>query len=261
VTMRDVGGLDEYGEGSAGSGGFEDPIVEKINADPTTDALRMIGDPSKLPEIQEKTARLIDPSGNLPVTAANAVAYEGLDKALRDKLIGAQRGTGNVAGKGRDGQPGVGPGGSGANSTLGRNMRWTLRFKVSSGRDYLKQLETMRATLLIPVPGTEQCLLIENLSNPDNRRVVGTAQLGAYAGLLKFADSRRDAVGGVAGALGLDFTPKTFFAVFSKDFEDDLAGKETRYANRRAEDIEETIFKVTVRGGEYTLVVEEQKLR
>jgi hypothetical protein len=262
MKMMDVGGLDDFGDGSAGSGGREDPIIEKkLNEDPATAAIASLANPNDLPQIKEKTIKLIDPTGNLPITAANAAAYEGLEKAVREKLLGAQRGTGNVPGKGPDVTPGSGPGGTGANSTLGRNMRWTLRFKVSSGRDYLKQLETMGAKILVPMPGTEKCLLVENLSRLENRRVVSGNELGVYADLLKFADSRRDAVGGIAGALELDFTPKTFFAVFTKEFENELARKETNYANRRAEQIEETIFKVTVRGGEYTVVVDEQKLR
>jgi hypothetical protein len=261
VRMMDVAGMDEFGDGSAGSGGRDDPIIEKMNVDPATAAIASLANPSDLPQIKEKTIKLIDPTGNLPITAANAAAYEGLDKAVRDKLLGAQRGSGDQPGKGHDNTPGAGPGGTGANSTLGRNMRWTLRFRVNSGGDYLRQLETMGATLLIPMPGTEQCLLIENLSNRGNRRVVGKDQLGVFADRLKFADSRRDAVGGVAESLALDFTPKTFFAVFSKDFENDLARKETNYANRRAEQIEETIFRVTVRGGEYTIVVDDQKVR
>ena len=246
MKMMDVGGLDDFGDGSPGSGGREDPIVEKMNQDPATAAIASLANPADLPQIKEKTIKLIDPTGNLPITAANAAAYEGLEKAVREKLLGAQRGTGNTPGKGPDVTPGSGPGGTGANSTLGRNMRWTLRFKVSSGRDYLKQLETMGAKILVPMPGTEKCLLVENLSRPENRRVVSGNELGVYADLLKFADSRSEAVAAIAQALELDFTPKTFFAVFTKELENDLARKEANFANRRPEDIEETVFKVTI---------------
>ena len=66
---------------------------------------------------------------------------------------------------------------------------------------------------------------------------------------------------GVAGAVGLDFTPRTFWAFFPKSLEDELARKETGYRNKRADDIEETIFRVTVRGGRFELVVDEQKMK
>jgi hypothetical protein len=261
VKMMDVTGMDEFGDGSVGAGGRDDPIIEKMNEDPATAAIASLANPSDLPQIKEKTIKLIDPTGNLPITAANAAAYEGLDEAVRKKLLGAQRGTGPGVGKGSDTTPGAGPGGAGANSTLGRNMRWTLRFKITSGRDYLKQLETMGAKILVPMPGTDKVMLIENLANPGNTRILGPDQLGGYADLLKFWDGRRDAVGGIAGALALDFTPKSFCAVFTKDFENELALKETNYNQKRPDEIEETVFRVTIRGGEFTVLVDEQKLR
>ena len=42
---------------------------------------------------------------------------------------------------------------------------------------------------------------------------------------------------------------------------EELARKETNYRNRRAEDIEETIFRVVVRGGNYELIVDDQKVK
>jgi hypothetical protein len=264
ISEGQIDGLDEFGMGSAGSGGVADPLVERMNVDPATAAIESLADPSKLPEIKEKmqqTIKLIDPTGNLPITSANAVAYEGLDKAVRDKLLGAKTGAGNQPGKGFDGSKGSGPGGTGADSTLGRNMRWTLRFKVSSGRNYLDQLQAMGAKILIPMPGTDKCMLIRDLGNPDDRRVANPDELGEYGGLLKFWDSRRDAVGGVARTLGLDFSPKSFCAIFSKDFEAELARKETNFRSRRPEDIEETVFRVSVVGGRYEVVVDEQTVR
>ncbi|MCE9567618.1 MAG: hypothetical protein K8U57_36925 [Planctomycetes bacterium] len=261
VKTMAVGGMDDLGDGSAGSGGKEDPLIEKMNIDPATAAEQSLADPSKLPEIKEdikQTIKLIDPTGNMPVSASNAAAYAGLDKAIRDKLLGAQRGAGNEAGKGTDGTKGTGPGGTGSNSTLGRNMRWTLRFKVNSGRDYLDQLKAMDAQLLIPIPGTDKCIHIKDLNDPSSQKTVDPAQFGD---LLKFVDSRADAVNGVIGALGLPSGPRSFCAVFTKDREAKLAKMETSYRNRRAEDIEETIFKVTIRGGEPEIVVDEQKVK
>jgi hypothetical protein len=119
----------------------------------------------------------------------------------------------------------------------------------------------MGAKVLIPMPGTDKCVLVEDLGNTDNQRVVGKDELGPYGGLLKFADSRRDAVGGVARTLNLDFSPRTFFAIFSKEFEAELARKETNFRSRRPEDIEETVFRVSVVGGRYEVVVDEQTVR
>jgi hypothetical protein len=138
-------------------------------------------------------------------------------------------------------------------------MRWTLRFKVTSGRDYLDQLRAMEATLLIPMPGTGQVVLIESLDRPDAKRVVSSDQLGRYAGLMQFHDVRRDVVNSVAETLGLEFRPTSFCAVFTKKREDELARMETAYRNRRPEDIEVTVFKVTVRDNKPEVFVDEQK--
>ena len=67
-------------------------------------------------------------------------------------------GSGDEAGEGYDGSAGKGPGGSGADSTLGRNMRWVLRFKVTGGRDYLDQLKSMRRGAPLPAAGRHEAV-------------------------------------------------------------------------------------------------------
>ncbi len=263
MKMMDVTGLDT-GDGSAGSGGTDEPVIKSDADSIQKSILDSLPDPTKVLEIKEeirKSIKYIDPTGNLPITDGNAAALSKLDETVKKKLLGGRQGAGNEAGTGADNSKGAGPGGTGANSTLGRNMRWTLRFKVNSGRDYIDQLHAMGAKLLVPMPGTTKCVLIENLDNPKGQRIISANELGPYADLLKFADSRREAVGAVAGTLGLDFTPETFFAVFTKEMEADLARKETNYRNRRAEDIEETIFRVIIRGGVPDVGVDEQRPR
>lgn len=260
VKNMAVAGMDDFGDGSAGSGGKEDPLIEKMNVDPATAATESLADPNKLPQIEDvkQTIKQLKDIGDIPVSASNAAAYAGLEKVIRDKLLGANKGAGNEKGKGFDGSKGTGPGGTGANSTLGRGLRWTLRFKVTSGRDYLDQLRAMKAKILVPVPGTDKCILIEDLNNPTVQRTVDPAQ---FASLLQFVDSRPEAVNGVLGALGLNVNSRVFCALFSKEQEDRLAKMETSYRNRRAEDIEETIFRVTVVGGEPDIRVDEQKVK
>ncbi len=51
---------------------------------------------------------------------------------------------------------------------------------------------------------------------------------------------------------------KAFWAFFPSNLEEELARKEKGYRNRRPEDIEETIFRVTVRGGQFTIEVDDQ---
>ncbi len=264
VKLVNLAGLDDEGEGSSGSGGIDDPIVRTDN-DPVRSAIDSLPDPSKLPEIKEnlrQSIKYLDPTGNMPISDANAAAYQGLEESLRKKLLGARQGSGNEKGSGYDGSAGKGPGGTGADSTLGRNMRWVLRFKVNGGRDYLDQLHAMGAKLLIPIPPeNSKCIMIEDIRNPGNQRVATDGDLSAMAAQVKFSDTRPGVVREVAAALGLDFTPKTFWAFFPKNVEEELARKETQHRNRRADDIEETIFRVAVRGGAFEILVDEQKLK
>lgn len=257
-----VGGLDDSGEGSAGSGGNPDPDLIK-DVSPEQNTKSILPTPQAIADAKENIKKIVleDPSGQMPVAAPNAAAYSQLDESLRKKLlgIGSQKGSGPGAGRGDTGEAGNGPGGTGADSTRARGLRWVLRFKVANGRDYLDQLRSMGAEILVPIPpGEKECLLFPDLNKTDVKRTATDADFRRLAGKIKFSDTRRDAVFGVAGALGLDISPKTFWAFFPKELEDHLARLETGYRNRRAEDIEETIFRVTVRGGTYEFVVDEQ---
>jgi hypothetical protein len=262
VKLVALDGFDDSGEGSAGSGGVEDPFI-KADGDPDK-ALDSLVDPSKLPEVKEnmeKTIKYLDPTGNLKVSEANAAAYSSLNEAVRKKLLGQRQGAGNEKGSGFDGSKGTGPGGTGSDSTLGRNMRWVLRFKVESGRNYLEQLKAMEAELLVPYPNSEKCVLIQNLDNLSDQRTATDEDMRRLSNKVKFSDGRREAVRAIAQTLKLDFTPGSFWAFFPRKIEEKLAQKETNYRNRRAEDIEETIFSVRVTGGEAEFVVEEQKIK
>lgn len=257
-----VGGLDDAGEGSAGSGGNPNPDLIK-DVSPERSARDILPTPQAIADAKEDIKKIVleDPSGQLPIAASNAANYSMLDESLRKKLlgIGSQKGSGPGAGKGDTGQDGTGPGGTGADSTRARGLRWVLRFRVANGRDYLDQLRAMGAEILVPLPpGEKECLVFPDLKNPEMKRVATDADFKRLAAKIKFSDTRRDAVVGVAGALGLDVTPKTFWAFFPKELEDHLARLETGHRNRRSEDIEETIFRVTVRGGNYEFVVDEQ---
>ena len=177
-------------------------------------------------------------------------------------MLGHRQGSGPGEGKGNDGSQGKGPGGTGADSTLGRNMRWVLRFRVDSGRNYLEQLKVMGAEILVPYPNnSDKCLLFSNLSNLNERKDAGDDDMRRLSNKIKFSDSRREAVKAVSQTLALDFSPTSFWAFFPKGIEDELAKKETSYKNRRAEDIDETIFRVKVNDSSYEFIVDEQKLK
>src|SRR5579883_391005 len=261
LQLVQVGGLDDAGEGSAGSGGQEDPTLER-DVDPIKYAERAFATPEALKDAKENLKQIVldDPSGSLPIAAPNAKSYSDLDETIRKKLlgVGGRKGEGNQPGKGFDGSAGTGPGGTGADSTRARGLRWVLRFRITSGSDYIDQLKAMGAEILVPLPpDNKKCIIVRDLSNP-SPKVATEADLNRLAGKIQFSDNRPQPVREVLAALGVEAPgqPKAFWAFFPNSVEEELAMKEKAYRNRRPEDIEETVFRVTVRGGSFSFVVD-----
>ncbi len=264
LKLMQVGGFDDAGEGSVGSGGQENPDVIK-DVDPIKAAEKSFATPEALADAKADLSKLVleDPNGKIPISAPNAQAYKDLDESLRKKLlgIGGQKGSGPGDGSGFDGTPGKGPGGVGADSTRARGLRWVLRFRVAGGKDYVEQLQAMGAEVLIPLPPDDKnCILIRDLSNPGGQTVASDADLKRLARKIQFSDNRPAQVRDVLATLGVNAPgqPKAFWAFFPKNLEDELAAKETNYRNRRPENIEETIFQVTIRGGKFDITVVDQ---
>jgi hypothetical protein len=245
VKLVNLEGMDETGSGAVGSGGTEEDPFFKADGNPDTGPMS-IADPT-LP-------------GKLPIPDANRKASDDLAR-LQQKLLAARQGAGSQNGSGTDNSQGNGPSGTGADSTSARNMRWVLRFKVKDGQDYLDQLKAMGAEILVPIPDSEKCILIADISKPKEQKTASDDDLKRLAKKIKFSDSRPEAVKSVCKTLGLDFSPKAFWAFFPSDIEEEVSKKELNYRNRRSEDIQETIFRVVVKEGKYEIVVEEQKIK
>lgn len=261
--VPEMGGLDDEGSGQAGSGGQTDPLKEGKPSSLGQDIA--LPDPNQMLDMKEKirdAIKIDDAAGELPpISPRNVKAYSDLDKALLDKLMnqGARKGAGPGAGTGSDASQGAGPGGTGASSTRARSLRWVMRFRTSDGSDYVAQLAGLGAVILVPLPpDNKDCLYFPDLKNPSNHRRATDSDLSGLAGQIKFSDTRPDSVRGVCGALGVTEPARSFWAFFPKGLEDQLAAKETGYRNRRPEDIEETVFRVIVRGGSYEIVVDDQ---
>lgn len=258
VKLVNLQGFDESGEGSAGSGGVDDPTF-KSEGDPLDAPDKSLLDASKLSEVKEKLKEYMDPSmGITAIAPENAQKLDALSDSIKKKLLGAKRGAGSEKGSGYDGSQGKGPGGTGADSTLGRSMRWVLRFTVAGGRDYLEQLKTMSAILLIPEPGTDKCTFIEDIKNPRNQRIASDDDMRMLGDRIKFGETRPSEVKAIAQALGLEFTPKSVWAFFPKELEEELTRKEKSFRGRQPDDIEETVFTVRVRGGNVDIRVDSQ---
>jgi hypothetical protein len=217
LELAAVGGLDDAGEGSAGSGGKEDPDVIK-DVSPERTAKDLLPTPQALADAKENVKKIVldDPSGNIPISSANAAAYSQLDESLRKKLlgVGSNKGAGPGAGRGDDGSAGTGPGGGGADSTRARGLRWVLRFKVANGRDYLDQLRAMGAEILVPIPpGEKDCLLFPDLNNTGTKRMATDNDFKRLGSKIKFGDTRRDAVAQVAGGARAGCHPEDVLGV------------------------------------------------
>ncbi|OWK38351.1 hypothetical protein [Fimbriiglobus ruber] len=260
------GGEDDAGDGSPGSGGVSDPLA-KGESTPLKTALEKLPQYQELPEVEKQireSVTLDDPNGTTAVPEEKAKSYAALNDDLRKKLLGVgqQKGEGPGAGKGNTGQEGAGPGGTGASSTRARSIRWILRFRTASGRDYVDQLRSLNAVILVPVPPDNKAAhIFRDLVNPRPGTMVTEAELARLSNQIQFSDPKPESVEGVRRVLGLDFVPNAFWAFFPKDLEAELARLEVTYRNRRPEDIEVTYFQVTIRNGQYQLVVDEQRAK
>jgi hypothetical protein len=264
VPITLYNGEDPFGAGSSGSGGDPDPVAKGFTP-PTPETLEKFKPQIPIDELKNQmneTIKVDAPNATINIPEDQAAVYSSLDKELRDKLIGSRKGQGPQQGKGFDGN-GTGPGGTGADNTLARSMRWVMKFNVRDGRDYVSQLALLRATLLVPIPpSNKQMMIFEDLKNPQPGRIASDSDIDRLSRQMRFSDVSDEAVKEVCKALGItSFTPQAFFAFFPKDIEDDLAKKERDYRRKRAEDIEETKFRVTVRGNSFEIVVYDQKMK
>jgi hypothetical protein len=260
VSITNLGGDDDAGVGSIGGGGQENPIQ---TGEPTPADLARPELPQDLNQVKEELAEKlkIDPTDNIPIPDNVAAAFGALDKELQDKLTGAQKGRPGGSGKGDD-VGGTGVGGTGADSTRARGLRWVLRFKTTSGRDYLAQLKAMKAIVMIPVPpDNKKMIIIRDPGNPRTDEYATDADIAAQGNKIQFQDVRKESNEAIAEALRLPRVPSAFWAFFPKGLEEEMSRMEVAYQNKRAEDIKETIFQVIVTGGEARLKVVAQRLK
>ena len=262
IPIMMVDGEDEKGVGSAGSGGVPDPIVRGMTA-PTPEDFAKFNLPS-LPDakqIYEDQIKAESPNADIKLPDHEVAALSQLDAALRDKMlgIGQQKGDGNSTGRGSSGQVGDGPGGFGSDSTRARSMRWVMRFQIQNGRDYLRQLAILKATVLIPIPpANKEMMIFKDLTTGAPNRQATSAEIDELSRQMRFCDITSKAVAEIAQTFHLSFTPQCFFAFFPKDLEARLARDEENYRGRKAKDIEETIFKVTITDGSFEIRIVDQ---
>jgi hypothetical protein len=262
-----IGGDDDSGLGEAGSGGKENPITLGENAAMREDLKNILPNLDQtLPQVKDdirKSFEFENPNSNIAISDEKLAPIASLDEAIQKKLlgIGQKKGNGGANAEGDEGT-GKGKGGTGADSTRARSLRWIMRFKTASGRDYLNQLSSLGAEIVVPLPPqNKQAYLFKDLANPKPGTNMTDNDWNRLAGQIQFSDYSPKSVREVSESLNLDITPKLFLAFFPKDFEEKLSRMERGHQNRRTEDIEETVFEVIFRGGKYEMVVASQKLK
>jgi hypothetical protein len=260
-------GDDDSGVGTEGSGGVENPITIGDNTAMKEDLQKIVPNLDQtLPQVKEELKKIFDadnPNSSTPISDDKLAPLLALDEKLRDKLLGTgqKKGSGGPNAQGDQGN-GQGSGGTGADSTRARSLRWIMRFKTAGGQDYLNQLSYLGAEVVVPLPpDNKQHYLFKDLANPKPGTMTTEKDWDRLAGQIQFSDYTRKSVLEVSQALNLDFTPKLFLAFFPRELEDRMSRMERGHQNRRSEDIEETVFEVIVRGGKYEIVVASQKLK
>jgi hypothetical protein len=255
---------DGDGDGSPGSGGGS-PMSESVPKEERFE----IPQPSPQSKLEEVREKIVAWSPDMKVDAdmlevmAHSPLVDKLNK-LNDRLRkdlfkgeGDKKGQGPAAGNAGGNSDRAGTQGTGASSSQGRTLRWTLSFTTQNGRDYLAQLASLKASVLFP-RGNGKAIILRDLNNPTKREEVREI---ANIKEMFFVDDRVDSVLSMARAVDLDFSPELFIAFFPREVEEELAAKERAYRNRKEEDILSTTFRIVVRGGEYVITVTEQKAR
>lgn len=267
ITLVDMGGFDEQGNGSPGSGNNADPLKIGEMA-PSVQDYEALALPTDLPTVKDQIQKQIaleNPLAAIQLSDEKAAELALLDQSIRDKLLGVgqKRGSGGSTGTGDSGQTGNGPGGFGADTTRARGLRWVIRFRTASGQDYLDQLRSMGAIVIVPVPPDfkTRMHIYRDLKNPTPGVVMTAEDWDSLSNQIRFCDFKQESGRQISEALGLPFTAPFFWAFFPKGLENELARMETSYQNRRAEDIEETVFQAVQRGGSYELQVARQTLK
>ncbi|HEY2783910.1 MAG TPA: hypothetical protein VGJ05_02960 [Fimbriiglobus sp.] len=255
-------GLSLFGEGSPDAAGVADPAKQSELS--RTKAI----EPTKpLPPLEGRNPNspinVGPPEIHLDTPGNFSRDYQLLDEALRNRLLGQSPGNQPAAGSSAGPQKKAESRGTGADSATGRSLRWVMKFNVRNGQDYVSQLGVLKASIIVPVPlDNKKMMLFDHLRNPKPGQIATEKDIDRLSKLVRFSDSSDEAVKEISKALGIkEFVPKTFFAFFPREFEEELARKEKEYQGKKPEEVEETKFRVTVKRDKYTIEVVEQKLK
>ena len=266
VPVRTVAITSGDGDGAPGDGSGggepkenidpnEQPALPKINV-PTPELKRtFVSVKEWVPEIKD------DPEAQAALVDSEPFKrLSGLSEDIQKKMLAGTSGKvgkGNNEGEGLGNSGKKGPGGPGS-STGERSLRWTLSFSTRDGRDYLNQLQALKATIIIPQPPDfKSAFVIKDVNQPEVREPFN----GNPNGQMFFVDDNPESIAKVSAALNLNFAPPQFAAMFPKEVEAELARLERSYRGRKESEIGGTTFKILIVGGKYQITVIDQKVK
>lgn len=251
VTILEVGGLDDEGEGRAG--GDLSPAIEGESNPFDQAAQEVPPDPTlPVPKDPNQKVPLEDPNGSQALKEATAALNAQTNQ--NNKKIGAQKSQGN--------KTGVGPGGTGNDDKWKRGHRWRIRLKFEDNREYVQQLASAGAVIFVPdAVGSKAGTLFPDMNNPKVSRPANETGDPIFSGRLGMYEEDPKKVRTFLDFLGFTGRSTTYGVFFPKEFQEDLARKEQSFRNLRPDDIDSTVFIFVKKAGGYEVVVKEQQMR
>ncbi|MFL5340836.1 MAG: hypothetical protein ACJ8F7_11870 [Gemmataceae bacterium] len=259
------------GDGTPGGGGgnvsgFGDAPGNLTKKDDVTEEVK--DDKTVKPDVPEN-----DPSVKTPTAPTLDDETVKVPKPKKQdtgiKIPGALEGNAGKGkgGGGRGGGKGEGIGlGNGDKWGLGplnkrgrRVLRWEMVFRTDSSSAYLNYLNQLQAYVGFPDQSGTRLMVVRNLA--DRPAKWEFEEVGAQ-NRIWWTDDREDSARGVAELLQMPIVPREMKAFMPKSIEDELVRVEMEYAKKygvtKEEDIANTQFNVSFRGGKPTFSVKSQ---
>ena len=122
-----------------------------------------------------------------------------------------------------------------------RMLRWSMKFNMRSGTDYLHQLDALGTVLAIPVGPAEQFKVIRDLSKrPPPLLDEDLSKIQR----IWWIDDNPPSVQSLMQAMGLPYQPSHVVAFIPPELEEDLAQKERAFKGLKEDQIYLTKFEV-----------------
>jgi hypothetical protein len=197
----------------------------------------------------------------IPTTPAPLPPAKKASGTGNPKGVGGSGGAGDGVGKGSKPGPGVGSGGTGGRKATAQDvyaMRW--HFDLSGDpKEHARKLAVIGFTVAIPDPKGGFYLVTDLKRRPVEMK---KESLIAYKDAVKYYNTKRESVQGLARELQLPFMPEYIVLLLPQDRERQMADEEKRFADsnqRNVQLVRHTWFDFRPRNGVYDPTVIRQE--